>query len=143
MLRKLRPRLTYANVVSTLCLFLVVAGGTAYAANTVFSTDIVDGEVKTADLASPAVTNNKLAANSVTTGKVVNESLGALDLGAGSVGTSEVTDNSLTGADVAESSLVGVMPTRSTAAISAAQTAPSTSVLPLNSSRFAPAARCP
>jgi hypothetical protein len=108
MLSKLRPRLTYANVVSTLCLFLVVAGGTAYAADTVFSTDIVDGEVKTADLANAAVTNGKLKADSVTTGKVAADTLGAADLAPGSVGTSEVTDNSLTGADVDEFSLVGV-----------------------------------
>ena len=66
MLRKLRRRLTYANMVSTLCLFLVVAGGTAWAADTVFSTDIVDGEVKTPDLANGAVTSNRLATNSVT-----------------------------------------------------------------------------
>lgn len=32
----------------------------AHAANTVFSTDIVDGEVKTADLASNAVTAAKV-----------------------------------------------------------------------------------
>jgi len=33
-----------------IALFLVLTGGAAYAANTVFSTDIVDGEVKTADI---------------------------------------------------------------------------------------------
>jgi hypothetical protein len=32
MLTRLRPRLTYANVISTLCLFIVLGGG-AYAAN--------------------------------------------------------------------------------------------------------------
>jgi hypothetical protein len=104
----MRPRLSYANVVSTIALFLVLTGGAAYAANTVFSTDIVDGEVKTADLASPAVTNNKLAANSVTTGKVAADNLAAVDLAPGSVGSSEVTDHALTGADIVESTLVGV-----------------------------------
>ena len=108
MLRRLRRPLSFANVTSLLALFVALGGTAAYAANTVFSTDIVDGEVKTVDLASPAVTNNKLAANAVTTGKVAADTLGADDLAAGSVGTSEVTDNSLTGADVAESSLVGV-----------------------------------
>jgi hypothetical protein len=44
-----------------LALFLVIAGGTAYAADTVFSTDIVDGQVKTADLADNAVDTNKIA----------------------------------------------------------------------------------
>ena len=32
--------------------FLVLAGGVAYAANTVFSEDIVDGEVRSADVYS-------------------------------------------------------------------------------------------
>jgi hypothetical protein len=73
----------------------------------VFSTDIVDGEVKTADLASPAVTNNKLAANSVTTGKVAADTLGAVDLAPGSVGPSEVADGSLSGQDVASNSIDG------------------------------------
>ena len=49
MIRKLRPRSLY-DVLATLAFFGVLAGGTAYAANTVFSADIVNGEVKTADL---------------------------------------------------------------------------------------------
>ncbi len=56
-MRKIHSRLTYANIVATLALVVAVAGGTAYAANTVFSSDIVDGEVKTAD-----VRNDTLAA---------------------------------------------------------------------------------
>jgi len=50
MLTKLRPQSAY-DVMAALALFLVVAGGTAYAANTVFSSDIVDGEVRNPDLA--------------------------------------------------------------------------------------------
>jgi hypothetical protein len=49
-MRKLRSRLTYANVMATLAFAIAVAGGTAYAADTVFSTDIVDGEVKSVDI---------------------------------------------------------------------------------------------
>ena len=45
-MRRIRSHLTYANVMVTLLAFVVLAGGTAFAANTVFSTDIVDGEVK-------------------------------------------------------------------------------------------------
>ena len=52
----MRTRITYANVMSTVAVFLALATGGAYAANTVFSTDIVDGEVKNPDLATSAVT---------------------------------------------------------------------------------------
>ena len=50
---------------SSIALFLALSTGAAYAANTVLSTDIVNGEVKTADLHSGAVTTGKIAANAV------------------------------------------------------------------------------
>jgi hypothetical protein len=96
MLSRIRSRLTYANVVATLSLFLVLSGGTAVAltgSNTVFSDDIVDNQVKSAD-----VRNDTLAGGGLT----------AADLGPGSVGGSEVTNDSLTGADVKEPSLARV-----------------------------------
>ena len=62
--------LSYANVVATLALVIAVGGGVAYAGNTIFSTDIVNGEVKTADLDNGAVT----------TGKVRNGQVGVADL---------------------------------------------------------------
>jgi hypothetical protein len=81
----IRRHLTYANVISTLCLFLVIAGGAAYAADTIFSGDIVDDEVFSAD-----VRDDTLAGGG----------LGAVDLRAGSVSTSEVANGSLRSADV-------------------------------------------
>jgi hypothetical protein len=54
MLRRLRPHLSYANVVSTLCLF-VLLGGTAYAAVT-----LKRGSVKGKHIASNAVTSPKV-----------------------------------------------------------------------------------
>src|SRR3954470_13562414 len=93
MFSRIRSHLTYANVVATLCLFLVLSGGTAVAltgSNTVFSDDIVDNQVKSAD-----VRDDTLAGGGLT----------AADLRAASVGGSEVTNDSLTGGDVKESSL--------------------------------------
>lgn len=49
----------YANVTATLAL-VVALGGTAYAANTVRSSDIKNGEVKRVDLANDAVTSGKV-----------------------------------------------------------------------------------
>jgi hypothetical protein len=71
--RKLHGRLTYANVVCALCLF-VSLGGAAFAAvtltpNSVRSEHIKDGQVKRADLAR----------GSVATAKVRNRSLRARD----------------------------------------------------------------
>jgi hypothetical protein len=68
-----------ALVVATIALF-VSLGPVVKAANTVFSTDIVDGEVKTADLADESVTSAKLAPNSVRSANVVNNSLTTADI---------------------------------------------------------------
>jgi hypothetical protein len=51
----LRRNLTFANVCSFVALVVALGTGSAYAANTVFSTDIVDQEVKTPDLDTGAV----------------------------------------------------------------------------------------
>ncbi len=77
MFRRLTAKLSYANVMSTIAMFVVVAGGTAYAAslakNSVGSAQIKAGAVKTADLGKSAVTS----------AKVKNGSLQAADFKAG------------------------------------------------------------
>jgi hypothetical protein len=80
MLRKLRSRLTYANVVSTFALVLAVGGGTAYAAT----------RIDTKNIRYHAVTGSKVATNAVTASKVKNSALSGADL----------RDNSVTGADI-------------------------------------------
>ncbi len=63
MLSRIRSRLTYANVVASLSLFLVLSGGTAVAltgSNTVFSDDIVDNQVKSADVRNDTLTGGGL-----------------------------------------------------------------------------------
>jgi hypothetical protein len=104
MLRKLRPRSAY-DVVALIALFVAVSTGGAYAANTVFSTDIVDGEVKTPDLATDAVTQPKLRDGAVNRPELANGAVVREKLNNGAVDGSKVADNSLTGNDVLESSL--------------------------------------
>jgi hypothetical protein len=71
MLARIRPRFTYANVIATIALFGVLAGGGAYAAskigpkdiqkNAVRAKHIKNGQVKAADLRRGAVTPAKLS----------------------------------------------------------------------------------
>lgn len=65
----IRSRFTYANVMSTLAVVLVLAGGTAWAAsltkNSVFSRHIANGEVKRPDMAASAVNSGKVANGSL------------------------------------------------------------------------------
>ena len=106
MISWLRPRSIY-DVMATLGFCALLVTGTAYAANTVFSSDIVDGEVK----------GNDLAADSVGSGKIADQQVKNADLGLGASSSNtiadggiqgiDVKDNTLKGADIDESSLVG------------------------------------
>jgi hypothetical protein len=77
----LRRHLTYANVISSLCLFLLLGGGAAYAA-----TQLAKGSVTTNAIKAEAVTKGKLAPNSVNSKKVVNGSLTGEDIASSTLG---------------------------------------------------------
>jgi hypothetical protein len=62
----------------------------AYAANTVFSTDIVDGQVKTVDLASNAVTAAKIKDGEVKAAEIAANAVGSSEIALDSVGGSEL-----------------------------------------------------
>ena len=107
MATRLRRSLTFANVCSFIALTVALGTGGAYAANTVFSADIVDGEVKTADIGFQAVVNSRLAPASVSSPKLIDGTIANADLAAGSVNGASVFDNSLTSDDLATSSVNG------------------------------------
>lgn len=97
MLSRIRSRLTYANVVATLSLFLVLSGGTAVAltgSNTVFSDDIVDNQVKTGD-----VRNDTLIGGGLTGSDVKESSLGRVPQ-AGNAGNLDGLDSTRFGVGI-------------------------------------------
>jgi hypothetical protein len=66
----MRPKLTYSNVVCTLCLFLLLGGGAAYAAghlgkNTVGSKQLKTNSVTSAKIKNGAVTGAKINLSSL------------------------------------------------------------------------------
>ena len=74
---RIRRHLTFANVASAIALFVALSGGTAVAlsgSNTVFSDDIVDGQVKSPDLAkltfTPVKPNPQQATDPCDSGEV-------------------------------------------------------------------------
>ncbi len=85
----IRSKLTYANVLSTLCLFLLMGGGAAFAAS-------------------------KLAKNSVGTKQIKNSAVTAAKIKKGSITGAEVKNGSLTGTQINPSTL-GTVPTAQTA----------------------------
>jgi len=108
---RIRVHLTYANVVATIALFLVLGGGTAVAldgSNTVFTDDIVDGEVKSEDIGGAEVQTGDLGPDAVTTGKISNGDVRSVDVLDNNLNGGDIADASVTGADVDESSLAQV-----------------------------------
>jgi hypothetical protein len=95
MLRKLRPRITYANVVSTIALALAIGGGTAYAATKIGSKNI----------RYHAVTASKVATNAVTASKVKNGALSGSDIRANSIRGTQIRTGTLMASDFAANQL--------------------------------------
>jgi hypothetical protein len=82
----MRPKLTYANVVSTICLFLLLGGGAAYAAS---------------HLGKNSVGARQLKKNAVTTKKIKNGAVTAAKLKPGTIPTTVPSSDHATSADSA------------------------------------------
>ncbi len=126
MIARLRSRLSYANVASSLALFLALSTGTAYAANEWTGANIVDqsltaadlkiGTIGTArvlndslmaeDLASDSVTASELAATAVDSADVADESLTANDLATDSVNATEIANDSIDSGEIVNDPLL-------------------------------------
>jgi hypothetical protein len=100
-LEKLVRRLTYANVMSTLAVFAVLAGGGAWAASRIGTGSIKNGAVTTNKLHNRAVTTAKLAANAVTTANLAANAVTTANLAANAVTTANLAANAVTTANLA------------------------------------------
>lgn len=98
-MRRLPSKITYANVVATLALFIAL-GGVSWAA-----VKLPKNSVGTKQIKKNAVTSAKIKKNAITSAKIKN----------GSVVAAKVKGDSLTGGQIDESSL-GVVPSSSVAA---------------------------
>ena len=113
--RKLLDGLTFSNVCSVLALTIALGTGTAYAANTVGSDDIIDESIQSVDIKNGEVSSNDLkngnvkvadlGADAVPTAKILDGTIGTADLADGAVDSSKVANESLTSADLATDSV--------------------------------------
>lgn len=84
-MKQIRTRLTYANVMSSIAVFLVLGGATAFAAQKIGSNEIKGNSITTGKIKKEAVTkakikkgsidSSKLANNAVTTSKIANDAV--------------------------------------------------------------------
>jgi hypothetical protein len=89
-LKQIRKRLTYANVMSSIAVFLMLGGATAFAATKIGAGQLKANSVKTGKIVKEAVTAGKIKKNAVTNAKIADNS----------VTGSKVLDGSLTGPDI-------------------------------------------
>ena len=95
MVQKLRSRITYANVVSTIALALAIGGGTAYAVT----------KIGTSNIRYHAVTGSKVATNAVTASKVRNSALSGADIRNNSLRSDDIRTGTLLASDFAPNQL--------------------------------------
>ncbi len=84
-MKQIRKRITYANVMSSLAVFLILGGATAFAAQKIGSNEIKGNSITTGKIKKEAVTkakikkaavdSSKLADNAVTTSKIANDAV--------------------------------------------------------------------
>jgi hypothetical protein len=94
MLARLRARLTYANVVATLALFLAL-GGASYASARFGSGSIINNSVRTQDLRN----------NDVRSRDIRNNNIRSRDIRNRTITNADILTNTVTGRQVRESSL--------------------------------------
>jgi hypothetical protein len=108
MTARIRSKLTYSNVISSIALFAALTGVAVAAGvpkNSVGTNQLKNGAVSTKKLHREAVTNHKLSAGAITQGKVAggaitnsklaNGAVTSSKLGNGSVGSSKLGANSV------------------------------------------------
>lgn len=110
-MRTARKRLTYANVVSSICLFLLLGGGAAIAAttlskNSVGRNQLKAGSVNSRKLAKNAVTAAKVKTAAISKAKLANGSVSAAKLAPSAVGSTALGEGSVSAAKLGNGSVV-------------------------------------
>jgi hypothetical protein len=127
--QQVRKRLTYANVVSSIALFIALSGATAFAVQqlpeksvgerqlrpgAVTATKLRKNAVTAPKIKALAVKNGKIANGAVTLSKIGADAVNGERLSAGAVSTDKIANGAVTGDKVDESSL-GEVPSASKA----------------------------
>jgi hypothetical protein len=94
--KQIRKRITYANVMSSIAVFLVLGGGAAYAAKKIGSNEIKGNSITTGKIKKNAVTASKIKNNSITTAKIANGAVTGAKINLATLGTVPSATNSAT-----------------------------------------------
>jgi hypothetical protein len=112
--KQIRKRLTYANVMSSIAVFLMLGGATAFAATKIGSNEIKGNAITTGKIKKEAVSRAKIKKNAIDASKLADGSVTNSKLAADAVTGDKVKDGSLTGADL-NLGTVGTVPSANNA----------------------------
>ena len=79
-MRRFRPKLSYANVVSTVALVFALSGGAVYAAGKIGSNEIAKNAIHSRQIKNRQVKRQDIAGGAINSGKVSNDSLTGKDI---------------------------------------------------------------
>jgi hypothetical protein len=85
--KQIRQRLTYANVMSSIAVFFVLGGATAFAATKIGANELKANSVLTGKIKKEAITTSKIKNNSITTGKIADKAITAAKVDTTGLGT--------------------------------------------------------
>lgn len=92
-MKHIRKRLTYANVMSSIAVFLVLGGGAAYAAKKIGSNEIKGNSITTGKIKKEAVVRGKIKKSAIDSSRLADDA----------VTTSKIANDAVTGAKANES----------------------------------------
>ncbi len=95
-----------SNILGLIAIFIALSGS-AIAANTVASTDIINGEVKAVDIGTGELTSADILNGTVDSQDLANGAVAGPNILSGAVRSPKVANDSLTGADIANDSVDG------------------------------------
>ena len=124
-MKQIRRHLTYANVMSSIAVFLMLGGATAFAATKIGANELKANSIKTGKIvkeavtagkikkgavtesriADNAVTNGKIADNAVTTTKIAKDAVTAEKIAKEAVTNEKIAANAVTGAKIANGTI--------------------------------------
>jgi hypothetical protein len=94
--KQIRKRITYANVMSSIAVFLVLGGATAYAAKKIGSNEIKGNSITTGKIKKNAITSSKIKKNAITTAKIKDAAVTGPKINLATLGTVPSAANSAT-----------------------------------------------
>jgi hypothetical protein len=113
--KQIRQRLTYANVMSSIAVFFVLGGATAFAATKIGANEIKANSIKTGKIVKEAVAAGKIKNGAVIESKIGDGAVTTNKLADNAVTTPKIANDAVTGDKVKESTL-GEVPSAANAA---------------------------